>query len=62
MWYERVQSIVSSGELQNDQDRSVLSGRGLNERIRRHGVESEKCALEKGWHGPGDGATEDRCA
>ena len=57
-WHERIQSVISARQLENDQDRGVLSRRC--HRVRSHRVEGKKGSFQKNRDRPGESAAENR--
>lgn len=51
-WHESVEAVVAARKLEDNQDRAVLSRCRLNSGVRSHGIQREKCALQKGGDRP----------
>ena len=58
-WHERVEPVITTGKLEDDEDRIILARDRLDGEIARAFVELAKGALDKHRHRPSGGGTED---
>src|SRR2546430_1942035 len=58
VWYERVQTVVAAGHLEDDQDRAVATGSNLGGFVGGVGLQRRKGVREESGNSPGDGGTE----